>query len=67
MPKQPGEKPKDKHKSGFMVRLPEEARTMLDEMVGVSRRAYTKELLLALEAAYARFKAEQSRRPGSST
>ena len=45
-------KPKDRHRSGFMVRLPEEHRTALDETTKRTRRAITTEVQIALEKHY---------------
>lgn len=43
-------KPKDKHKSGFLVRLPESYRVALTELKRRTRRPITQEVQIALEA-----------------
>lgn len=42
-------KPKDQHKSGFMVRLPESFRAPLDTLKAKNRRPTTAEIQIALE------------------
>lgn len=41
---------KDKHKSGFLVRLPESYREALNELKRQTRRPITQEVQMALEA-----------------
>lgn len=41
-------KTRDRHKSGFMVRLPEEWREWLQEVTAKSRRTMTSEVQIAL-------------------
>lgn len=48
----PKKKPKDRHRSGFMVRLPEDHKTALTELTGKTRRAITTEVQIALEDHY---------------
>jgi hypothetical protein len=55
-------KPKDQHKSGFMVRLPESHRPPLDALKKKHRRATTTEVQIALERHY---QAEGVPPPGS--
>ena len=57
-------KPKDKHKSGFMVRLPESHRPVLAALKKKNRRATTEEVQIALEAHYQK---EGMPLPGTST
>jgi len=42
-------KPKDQHKSGFMVRLPEEYRPKLKRLADRNKRKMTTELQIALD------------------
>lgn len=42
-------KPKDKHKSAFMVRLPERYRGALESLKAKTRRATTVEVQIALD------------------
>jgi hypothetical protein len=48
------ERPKDQHKSGFMVRLPEAHREALEQLKKRTRRAITVEVQIALEEHYKR-------------
>lgn len=48
--KKPTSKPADKHKSGFMVRLPEEYRIALTELCEKTDRTFTAEVRRALDA-----------------
>ncbi len=48
--KQKPTKAADLHKSGFMVRLPEEFRACLKELKAKNRRDFTVEVQIALEA-----------------
>ncbi len=50
--KKPSGKPKDQHKSGFMVRLPESHRIPLASLKKKNRRPTTEEVQMALEAHY---------------
>lgn len=56
MPPKKPKKPKsqDRHQSGFMVRLPEVHRTMLEQLRQKHRRPYTEEVQMALEEYYQR-------------
>lgn len=55
---------KDRHKSGFMVRLPESFRELLDELVKESHRTMTVEVQLALSD-YAKAKGKKPPEVGS--
>lgn len=52
MPPKKPKPPKDRHRSGFMVRLPEAHRVALEELKKKHRRAYTEEVQIALEKHY---------------
>jgi hypothetical protein len=62
--KKPTSKPKDQHKSGFMVRLPESFRPPLEVLKAKNRRPTTTEIQIALER---HFRAEGVLIPDSST
>lgn len=48
------EKPKDRHKSNFLVRLPEEYKSPTLAVTGKTRRTITMEIRILLEELYAR-------------
>jgi hypothetical protein len=50
MAKKKTERPKDQHRSGFMVRLPEAYRDKLAELKRSTERSYTVEVRRALDA-----------------
>jgi hypothetical protein len=54
----------DQHKSGFMVRLPEEGRAMLDRLKAAGQRPFTTEVMIALRKHY---RDTFPDRPGTST
>jgi hypothetical protein len=62
MSKKKPDKPPDRHKSGFMVRLPEEHRAALELLKQRHRRKITEEVQIALEKHY---KAEGVPFPGA--
>ena len=64
MAKTPKPKPKDQHKSGFMVRLPDAYRGPMATLKAKNRRPMTTELQMALDK---HFKEEGIKPPDSST
>jgi hypothetical protein len=50
--KKKADRPKDQHKSGFMVRLPEWHRAVLEGLKAKNRRPITAEVQIALERHY---------------
>ena len=49
MAKDPKKKAADQHKSGFMVRLPEAYRTLLEKLKLKNRRTVTMEVRIAID------------------
>ena len=70
-PKPPGrpksKSPKDRHASGFLVRLPEACRDALQKLKAKTRRALTVETQLALDEHLRRAGIEPPAPPDSST
>jgi hypothetical protein len=51
-PRKPSTRAEDRHRSGFMVRLPESHRKALEALRKKNRRAFTEEVQIALEKHY---------------